>query len=227
MLRVFRTLTLALGAAAMAACATPALSAEISGDYLETRTCDIFTGPCFANSEVGLTGQQAILAWSIDEGSHNGVDLAGLKVVLAVSASDTLGYGGGLVINPDPIKSVVLVDERATSEQQAALVDFVRLRADKVAGDVVRVDTLPIEMSLNHVRKTATLSAGDEVSIVTRAVGKADCCCTNEIVFYPPLTEVDNSAPAFALDGKFNGRGLGVRWSHPKSRSAFLATFAY
>jgi hypothetical protein len=226
MLRVTFVSALGLAVAGLAACAVPAAAAEISGDYLEARTCDIFTGPCFANSEVGLTGQQAILAWSIDEGGHNGVDLA-LKVVLAVSASDTLGYGGGLVVNPDPIRSVILVDERATSEQQAALVDFVRLRAKKVAGDVVRVDTLPIEMSLNHVRKTATLSAGDEVSIVTRAVGKAECCCTNEIVFYPPLTEVDNSAPAYALDGKFNGRGLGVRWSHPKSRSAFLATFAY
>ena len=27
----------------------------ISGDYLEVRTGDVYTGPCFANAEVNLT----------------------------------------------------------------------------------------------------------------------------------------------------------------------------
>src|SRR5258708_5845621 len=49
---------------------------EISGNYLETRTCDVYTGPCFANAQVGLTGQQAIMAWSVESGSHEGVDLS-------------------------------------------------------------------------------------------------------------------------------------------------------
>ena len=211
----------------LAACPVLASAAEISGDYLETRTCDIYTGPCFANSEVGLTGHQAIVAWNIEEGSHKGVDLSGLKVVLAVQASDTLGFGGGLVVHPDPIRSVVLVDERATAEQREALVDFVRERAGRVAGEVVRVDTVPIDMSLNHVRMVGRLTAGKAVAIETRALEARDQCCTNEIVFYPPLTDVENAAPAFTLQGKFSGRGLGVRWSHPDSRSAFLATFAY
>ena len=30
----------------------------ISGDYLEVRSCDVYTGPCFANSEMGLTGKE-------------------------------------------------------------------------------------------------------------------------------------------------------------------------
>jgi hypothetical protein len=204
-----------------------ASAAEISGDYLETRTCDIYTGPCFANSEVGLTGNQAIMAWNVEEGSHKGIDLSGLKVVLAVQASDTLGFGGGLVVNPDPIRSVVLVDERATPEQRAALIDFACERAGRVAGEVVRVDTVPIDMSLNHVRMVGRLTAGKAVAIETRALEARDQCCTNEIVFYPPLTDVENAAPAFTLQGKFSGRGLGARWSHPDSRSAFLATFAY
>src|SRR4051794_15625408 len=94
-----------------------ATASEPTGDYLETRTCDVYTGPCFANGQVGLTGRDAIMAWSIDSGSFNGVNLAGLKVVLAVHASDTLGFGGGVVIHPYPIKSVVLVDSQANAEQ--------------------------------------------------------------------------------------------------------------
>ena len=41
----------------------------ISGNYLEVRSCDVYTGPCFANAEMGLTGKEGILVWSIREGS--------------------------------------------------------------------------------------------------------------------------------------------------------------
>ena len=223
-----RYLQVLVASLALAALFGPAaVAGEISGDYLEMRTCDIYTGPCFANSEVGLTGHHALLAWSIDEGGHGGVDLAGLKVVLAIRASDTLGYGSGLVVHPDPIKSVVLVDERATSEQHAALVAFVQERAAKLTGNIVRIASLPIEMSFNHIKKVGTLSAGKEVQIATRAISKAECCCSNEVIYHPPLTEVENFVPALAVDGKFTGRGLGVHWSAPRTRSAFLATFAY
>jgi hypothetical protein len=205
--------------------AAAASAAEIGGDYLETRTCDVYTGPCFANSQVGQMGHQAILAWSIDQGQHEGVDVSGLKVVLAVCASDTLGYGG-LEVSPDPIKSVVLVDERADEAQRAALVDFAKKRAGKVAGEVVRVEAAPIAMSLDHVEMVADLKAGDEVRVVTRALKKGDCVCSNEIEFYPPLVKAENAAPAFAVEQRFSGRGLGGSWSAPLLRSAFLGTFA-
>lgn len=200
---------------------------EISGNYLETRTCDVYTGPCFANAQVGLTGQQAIMAWNIEEGGHHGVDLAGLNVVLVVRAADTLGYGGGVVVHPDPIKSVVLVDERANDKQRKALASFVREHAGRVAGEIVRVSSLPIDMKFDHIDMVGSLTAGKEAYLKTRKLRKGDCVCTNEIVFYPPLAKVDNSAPAFTVDGGFTGRGLGQQWANPDTRSAFLATFAY
>jgi translocation and assembly module TamB len=39
-----------------------AAAPQITGEYLEARSCDVFTGPCFANSEVGLTGELATMA---------------------------------------------------------------------------------------------------------------------------------------------------------------------
>src|SRR5215468_994815 len=53
----------------------------ISGDYIETRSADVWTGPCVANGEVNLTGDQAILAWHVKKGTWNGVSLEGLNVV--------------------------------------------------------------------------------------------------------------------------------------------------
>ena len=65
--------------------------AKVNGDYLESRSADVYTGQCFANGEVGLTGDQAILAWHIRSGSWNGVKLDGFSVVAVVKANATLG----------------------------------------------------------------------------------------------------------------------------------------
>lgn len=222
---MLRSLSLTLGV--LLGFSSVAAAVEIHGGYLESRTCDVYTGPCFANAEVGLTGRQAILAWNVDEGSYHGIDLSGLKVVLVVNASDTLALGGGMVVHPDPIKSVVLVDDQADEEQREALIRFARERADRVVGEIVRVESVPIEMSLDHIDMVGRLKAGAEVEMLTRKLNHGDCICTNETVFYPPLADVDNSEPAFTIAGKFEGRGLGTRWSIPGTRSAFLATFAY
>jgi hypothetical protein len=208
----------------MAGCASVG-AADIRGDYLETRTCDVYTGPCFANGQIGLTGQQAILAWSVDEGSYDGIDLKGLKVVMSVRAKDTLGFGSGLVIHPDPIRSIILVDARASSEQQQALAAFARERAGEVAGEVVRIAAATIDLSIDHVDMTAKLTAGKEIQVETRKLEKGDCVCSNESRFYPPLTAVDNSAPAYTVDASFSGRGLGAQWTAPRTRGAYLATF--
>jgi hypothetical protein len=204
-----------------------AVADSIQGDYVEVRTCDVYTGPCFANAQVGLTGHEALLAWSVESGGYDGVDLAGMKVVLAIKAAGTLGYGGGLVIKPDPIKAVVLVDQQADESQRQALVAFVREHAGGLADHVVSVQVMPIEMELDHVEMVAKVEVGNVAEIATRKLNDADCVCTNEIVFYPPLTEVDNYEPAFTLSGRFGGRGLGSRWHDRGTRSSFLATFRY
>ena len=46
--------TLAVAAAVLALTTAPASAAGITGQYMEARTCDVWTGPCFANAEVNL-----------------------------------------------------------------------------------------------------------------------------------------------------------------------------
>lgn len=200
-------------------------SDSLRGNYLESRTCDIYTGPCFANSQVGLGGHEAILAWNIESGSFQGVDLSGLNVVMAVVANDTLGFDGGLEVSPDVIKSVILVDERADADQRRALVGLARKRAARVVGDLVRVASAPIKIDVDHAEGVAHLDAGKEARLTTRKIMKCDCVCTNEAVFYPPLAQVEKSSPAYTVDGGFQGRGLKEHWSNPGTRSAFVARF--
>ena len=200
-------------------------AAEVSGDYLESRTCDVYTGPCFANAQTGLMGSQAIMAWSIDQGEFQGVDLTGMKAVLVLKASSTLTFGGGMDLNPTPIRSLLLVDENATEAQREALRAFVVDRGGEAVGQIVKTRAVPIEMSLDHVEMVGKLKAGKEASIETRKLAKGDCVCSNEKIFYPPLASVENSEPAYTLESEFNGRGLGATWTSRKLRSAYLATF--
>ena len=105
-----------------------ALAVQIRGDYLETRSADVYTGSCFANGEVNLVGNQAILAWHIESGTWNGVQLDGLTVAAAVRARATLGDP---YANPYPAQAVLIVDDQANARQRAALTAF----AQHMGGD--------------------------------------------------------------------------------------------
>ena len=78
-------------AAPDAASSNPASSNHMTGEYMESRTADVYTGPCIANSEANLTGREAILGWHVDRGEFEGVSLDGLSVVAVVRANNTLG----------------------------------------------------------------------------------------------------------------------------------------
>lgn len=212
---------------ALAVAALPALAnaGEISGNYLEARTCQIYTGPCFANAEINLVGKEALMAWNIEEGAKDGVDLSGLSVVVVVAGSGTLADKG--VNDPKTIKSVIIVDSKATSEQRDALIAFAKDHAGRGAEKVVRIDSAPIEMSLDTVKLTGSLKAGSTVKLVTRKCGEKDCICCNETAYYPPLAQVTNYAPGVAIEGSYSGKGLGGTWSVPDSRSAYMGTFNY
>src|SRR5712691_12673914 len=83
--------------------AAPAGAAELTGKYVEARTCDVYTAPCFANAEMNLAGKHAVLGWRVDQGAVDGVKLDGLSVVAVVAASDTLG-----LTQTGPAQSIII-----------------------------------------------------------------------------------------------------------------------
>jgi len=200
-------------------------STSIYGNYVEARTADVYTGPCFANSEVGLTGQLAVFGWKVTKGSWDGVELNDLGVVGVVRASSTLG---DVYHTAYPVKAVLIVDERANPEQRLALQKFAKRMGGDLLQDVVRVEYQPIDLTLAngdlHSMK-ATLTAGNLAKIETRALNENDHICRNEEVWYRPLTKVEHAMPAFAVANSFRGEGLGEKWSSPDKRSAFVASF--
>lgn len=203
---------------------TFAAAQQIRGDYIETRSADVYTGQCFANGEVNLVGNEAILAWRIESGRWNNVSLDGLTVAAAVRANGTLGDP---YENPYPAHAVLIVDDQATAEQRAALVAFAQHMGGELLQNVKQVIAAPIELAVNRdSHGAALLRAGSFAVIQTRGINDKDHLCGNEVTFYPPLAPVAHSMPAVALTDSYHGPGLGVDWESHGKRSAFVGTFA-
>ena len=218
---------LALLAAAflMAIPAVAQTANRISGNYMEFRNADVYTGPCFANSQVGLTGQNAVLAWQVTNGEWNGVQLSGLGVVAVVRASATLGDPYG---DPLPASAVFFIDARANGAQQAALISFAQAQSAGLLNNIVATNLAPISFSADSSRMGwETLAVGNIVKLSTRAITMNDMICHNEETYYPPLSShLTHAMPVVATDSSYQGNSLGVTWDDANRRSSFVGKFA-
>jgi hypothetical protein len=198
---------------------------QLHGHYVEARTADVWTGACFANAEVNLMGDLAVMGWRVSKGSFEGVSLDGLAVAGVVRANATLG---DVHNSAYPVKSVLIIDERANAEQRLALRKFAQRMGGDLLSDVVKVVYAPVDLTVenNNVHAaTATLKAGSLAEISTRAIRSGDKICAHEDVWYAPLTKLEHAMPAYSVSHRYDGDGLGTRWSNPDKRSAFVGTF--
>ncbi|MDX1981307.1 MAG: DUF1326 domain-containing protein [Bryobacteraceae bacterium] len=216
--------------AASAALAATAFGAgldksRLHGEYVEARNADNFVGPCFQNSEINLTGDLAVSGWRIASGAFEGVKLDGLAVVAVVRASATLG---DIHHTSYPVKSVLIVDEKANAEQRVALQKFAKRMAGDLLQDVQKVLYMPVTLDFagNNVHTSvATLKAGNLAEITTRAIKEGDSICTHEELVYAPLSKLDHHMAAYTVSSGYRGEGLDATWSSPEKRSAVVGTF--
>jgi len=222
-----KKLLLAAGTVFLATTIWAKPAATISGTYLEVRSCDVYTGPCFSNAEMGSNGKEAILTWSIKEGAWQGVDLAGLSVIAVVCTKDTLG--DIKYVQPRG-KTVLIVDTRANAAQRVALAAFAKARAGKLIGEVLCTRTEKITATIGDCTKAGTcasVKAGKLVNISTRCFCVGDHVCGNEYLYYPPLTKIRHATAAFAQLFAYQGGDLGIKWASVGQRGAYVGTFGH
>jgi hypothetical protein len=195
----------------------------ISGEYVEARTAEVFAGGCVMNSEAETAGRQAVMAWKIDRGSYQGVTLDGLTVVAAVNGDVNLGMrelGGDA---PRKVEAALVVDERATTTQRAALVAMARELSKNVVRNVVSVT--PAQISFwGDTDRIAVAAPGVQLTVNKRL--KHDPSC-GAMQWFRPLTTVQQGTMGVAEAHAFSGSALGTKWSDPNKRSAFFAAFTY
>lgn len=210
----------------VACLAVSASAQQIYGEYIESRNADIYTGHCFAMSEVNLMGDQAIVGWHVSKGDWNGVKLDGLGVVAVAKASGTLGSP---YENPFPAKAILIVDEKATPAQRDALKAFAQEMGGELLKNVIRTEFAPISLNLEYHGEHPTggqLQAGEVASVIARTLTEKDKICGHEQTYYPPLTPTTHTMPTAASLDQFKGAGLGVTWTLREKRSAFVGHFA-
>ena len=202
--------------------ATP--DAAVTGQYVEARNCDVWTGPCFANADFNLTGKNAVLAWKVASGTIDGARLDGLGIVAVVVAHNTLGLD-----QDGPAKAVLIVDQRADAAQRAALVRLAKRQAGALLDNVAAIQTGTIRLDACECKNNACaeLDAG-VAKVKTRCIdGDHDKVCGNETAYYPPLATGVRMVPAAAVEHAFRGTGLGQTWSDNDRRGAYVGTFRF
>ncbi len=87
---------------------------KLEGSLLEVCTCRVLC-PCWIGEDPDFGICDGTLAWKIEKGTIDGVDVSGLSICLLAHIPGNILQGNW--------RAVVFVDERATKEQGKALLD--------------------------------------------------------------------------------------------------------
>jgi hypothetical protein len=195
---------------------------SIVGDYVEVRTAEVYTGGCIMGSEGEPGGREAIMAWHVSKGSHDGITLDGLSVVAVVAADTNLGMHALGGAAPTVVKSVVMVDARASEPQRKALVAMARAMSPHVS-DIVTVSAVPVTFVQDGER--VKVAAGPATLDVLKKMEHDPGCGAAQ--WFEPLSKTTEAEVGVTKIQRYSGDALGARWEQTDRKSAFFGRFAY
>jgi hypothetical protein len=136
---------------------------HVEGRLLEVCTCKAIC-PCWIGDDPDGGTCDSSLAWRVDSGTVEGVDVAGLTLALSLFIPGNIFAGNW--------KAVVYVDDKATQEQQDALLKVFTGQlgggiADLAAliGDVVAVERAPVTFTVSEGKGTLRIGDGIEANL--------------------------------------------------------------
>ena len=155
---------------------------EIEGKLLEVCTCNVLC-PCWVGENPDGGTCDSALAWRIDAGSIEGVDVAGMTLALSVHIP-------GNVLTPASWKAAVFVDERATEAQEQALLKvFTGQLGGAIAdlagliGEVVSVERAPIIFTVDGGKGRLTIGEVADADLVPFTGATGNPTILSETVF--------------------------------------------
>ncbi len=131
----------------------------LEGQLLEVCTCRVLC-PCWIGEDPDFGTCEGTLAWKIEKGTINGVDVSGLSICLLAHIPGNIMQGNWRV--------VVYVDEKASDEQQEALLEVYSGKAGGpvadfagLVGEIVAVERAPFTVEVSEGK--GTLKIGDAI----------------------------------------------------------------
>ena len=179
---------------------------DIEGRLLEVCTCNVLC-PCWVGEDPDNKTCDTVIAWGIEKGSIEGVNVDGL--IMAVSAHIPKN-----ILIPKSWKAVVFVDDRATPEQEGAMIRlFTGQLGGAVAdlagliGEVVAVERSPITFSVEGGKGRLTIGnlVHAEMAPFVGATGNPTTLAETVFSTIPGSPVYASKASQFTKDGSPHG----------------------
>jgi hypothetical protein len=179
---------------------------EIEGRLLEVCTCNVLC-PCWVGEDPDFKTCDTVIAWGIEKGIIEGVDVSGLT--MAVSAHIPKN-----ILIPKSWKAVVFVDERATADQEGAMIRlFTGQLGGAIAdlagliGEVVAVERSPIAFTVEGGKGRLTIGKLVEAEMAPFVGATGNPTTLAETVFstIPGSPVYASKASQFTKDGSLHG----------------------
>jgi hypothetical protein len=179
---------------------------EIEGRLLEVCTCEVIC-PCWVGRDPDGGTCDAAVAWRVDQGTIEGVDVSGLTLVLSAHVP-------GNILTPGSWRVAVIVDDRASDEQQAALLKvFTGQAGGAIAdlagliGEVVAVERAPITFTVEGGKgklRVGSIAAAD-LEPLQGATGNPTVLQETVFSTIPGSPAYVSKASTFTRDGSAHG----------------------
>jgi hypothetical protein len=203
-------------------CALPMAAADaptVSGDYVETRSNEVYTCGCHFSGQITTAGREAILGWRITSGIYQGTPLAGIKVAAVVVGEANLGASDG------PRRTALYLDSSASDAQLQAIVALWQHEYSQALGRIAAVHRAPI--SFTQQGDTIRLSIPNLVEVQARKARLPEDAHPASYVWYQPFVPLRNSSLATALDYEYSGLDFQHQWQDlMPSINGYLGEFA-
>lgn len=154
---------------------------ELEGSLLEVCDCNVLC-PCWIGEDPDNGTCDAINAYRIDKGAINGVDVSGLSLGFLVHIPGNVLQGNW--------KAVVVVDDKASDEQQEALLNAFAGKlggplADtaQLIGEMVSVERAPISFELHEGKGTLRIGDFAEAEMAPYSGPHGKTTTLNESIF--------------------------------------------
>jgi hypothetical protein len=193
---------------------------KVSGSYFETCNCEVAC-PCIFLSPPTNGECTALLAWHIDQGRFDDVNLEGLNAVLAV-------HSPGLMIE-GKWKVALYVDDRGDQSQQNALTQIFSGQAGghlaalgPLIGEVLGAKAAPIEYQSEGKRRSLRLGeiAAAEIEGLPGQEGG------DITIAGPPLVAVPGVSLVVAKSKQTRFNDYGLSWE-VSNKNGFFSPFTY
>ena len=129
-----------------------------------------------------------------------------------------------LAIDTYTRRSVLYIDEKATSEQRTALTDLMTAKRSKVLGEVVSTESVPITFAKEGVKYD--LRVGE---VLTLSVSRYPCqnCTQPHQIWYKPLEQLDTPIVGKSTSYCYQDKILSVTWNCGEdTNNVFVGDFA-